>query len=113
MKLLIISDGHGDLEKLKRIKPVAGGVDALIFGGDFAAFKKIETGAPFLNELLKIHKNIFAVLGNCACVGQFFESRILSANDTGAYSVLEDFFYCGANAVFVGTGFRFSGRPCG
>ena len=40
MKLLIISDGHGDLEKLKRIKPVADGVDALIFGGDFAAFKK-------------------------------------------------------------------------
>lgn len=64
-KILVISDGHGDIEKLKRLTQIAGECDAVIFGGDFAAFQKPETGLPFLNELLKLNKNIFAVLGNC------------------------------------------------
>lgn len=105
MKLLIISDGHGDLEKLKRIKPVADGVDAIIFGGDFAAFKKIETGAPFLNELLKIHKNIFAVLGNCDAPE--FEKKLKDAgvSITGEVKNFEGLIFAGSGggSKFTGT----------
>lgn len=65
MKILIISDGHGAVEKLCGLKETAAKCDAVIFAGDFAAFQKPETGLPFLQELVKLHSNIFAVLGNC------------------------------------------------
>lgn len=65
MKILVISDGHGCIENLKLAADVAKNTDLVIFAGDFAAFKKPETGLPFLKELLKIHENIYAVLGNC------------------------------------------------
>lgn len=65
MKILVISDGHGDIDNLKIAADAAKDAGMVIFAGDFAAFKKPETGLPFLKELLKIHDNIYAVLGNC------------------------------------------------
>ena len=65
MKLLVISDGHGNTEQLERLAPIAANVDAVLYAGDFAAFDKPETGAPFLERLAKLHDNVFAVLGNC------------------------------------------------
>lgn len=65
MKLLIISDGHGAVEKLHALKSVAQSVDMVLFGGDFAEFNRLETGRPFLQELLKLHDTVFAVIGNC------------------------------------------------
>ncbi len=65
MKFLIISDGHGDTEKLKALEAEAKNVSGIIYAGDFAAFQKPETGLPFLQALVKLHKHIFAVLGNC------------------------------------------------
>lgn len=65
IKILIISDGHGAVEKLSGLTKIAAQCDAVIFAGDFAAFQKPETGLPFLKELVKLHKHIFAVLGNC------------------------------------------------
>ena len=65
VKLLVISDGHGNTEALEKLAPVAAGVDAVLFAGDFAAFGKPETGAPFLEGLARLHGNVFAVLGNC------------------------------------------------
>lgn len=65
MKILVISDGHGNIENLKTVAGTAKTVDMVLFAGDFAAFQKPETGLPFFKELIKIHKNIYAVLGNC------------------------------------------------
>lgn len=65
MKVLIISDGHGDLARLEQIEPVAAYADLVLYGGDFAAFGKIETGKPYLERLAHLHDRVFAVTGNC------------------------------------------------
>jgi uncharacterized protein len=65
MKVLIVSDGHGAIEMLDRLEPVAKDADFILYGGDFAEFGKIETGKPFLERLTALHDRIFAVSGNC------------------------------------------------
>jgi len=65
MKVLIISDGHGDVSKLDLIAPIAEKVDLVLFGGDFAEFNKTKTGLPYLERLAGIHDRVFAVCGNC------------------------------------------------
>ena len=44
MKFLILSDMHGDFEKLDRLDEKFKAADAVIFGGDFSKFKSPETG---------------------------------------------------------------------
>lgn len=65
MKILLISDGHGAVDKLSMLTATASTVDCIFFAGDFAAFNKPETGLPFLKELKRLHNNIYSVLGNC------------------------------------------------
>lgn len=65
MKLLIISDGHGNVERLDQIAPVAQAADAVLYGGDFAECFRTETGRPFLERLVKLNDRTFAVSGNC------------------------------------------------
>jgi Icc-related predicted phosphoesterase len=65
MKVLIISDGHGAVDKLDALAEVAKAADIVLFGGDFAAFGKPETGMPFLERLAAFHDRVFAVTGNC------------------------------------------------
>ncbi len=65
MKVLIISDGHGDLSRLEQLEPVAESVDLVLYGGDFAEFDKPETGKPYLERLAHLHDRLFAVSGNC------------------------------------------------
>ncbi|ULQ60932.1 metallophosphoesterase [Brucepastera parasyntrophica] len=65
MKILILSDGHGNLSALDRLKPAAKNADMVLYAGDFAECFKPETGLPFLERLASLHDDIFAVLGNC------------------------------------------------
>ena len=65
MKGLCISDIHGNIENLKKLEDVFKSVDAVLFAGDFAECFKTETSKPVLDELIKMHDEIYAVLGNC------------------------------------------------
>ncbi len=65
MKVLIISDGHGAVDKLDALADVAKASDIVLFGGDFAAVGHPETGLPFLKRLAALHDRVFAVTGNC------------------------------------------------
>ncbi|MBQ9207640.1 MAG: metallophosphoesterase family protein [Treponema sp.] len=65
MKFLILSDIHGDLEKLDALDARFKEADAVLFGGDYARFEHEETGKPVLDKLLSKHENIFSVIGNC------------------------------------------------
>ncbi|MGP1577042.1 MAG: metallophosphoesterase family protein [Treponema sp.] len=65
MKVLIISDGHGDVAALRQLHTHIPDPDMVLFGGDFAAFKQPETGLPFLHELTALYLPVFAVIGNC------------------------------------------------
>lgn len=65
MKILIISDAHGNVENIEKLSEQAKNADLVFFGGDFAKFNCPETGKPALEALLKNSGSIFAVLGNC------------------------------------------------
>ena len=108
MKLLVISDGHGNTDALERLKAVAANADAVLYAGDFAAFGKPETGAPFLERLVALHDNVFAVLGNCDEPG-FIEE--LERRDVCAQGQLS--FFDGLAIAGSGGGSKFTGAtPC-
>lgn len=65
MKILIISDAHGNVENIEKLSEQAKNADLVFFGGDFAKFNCPETGKTALEALLKNSGSIFAVLGNC------------------------------------------------
>lgn len=105
MKLLVISDGHGAVDKLTAISSVAKKVDLVLFAGDFAAFNQPETGMPFLKRLRSLHKNVYSVLGNCDHPS-FIEK--LETNDMNMQSSavhFEDFILLGSGGAskFTGT----------
>lgn len=99
MRLLIISDGHGNAGQLEKLSAVAEKADAVIFGGDFAEFKKPETGKPFLEKLVKLHDTIFSVTGNCD------EPEFLQE--------LENFDICVQNSLSYFEGLAFAGSGGG
>ena len=65
MKILIISDAHGNVENIEKLSEQAKNADLVLFGGDFAKFNCPETGKTALEALVKNSDSIFAVLGNC------------------------------------------------
>lgn len=65
MKVLIMSDGHGDAAMLDRAAPLAREADAVLYAGDFAALGRPETGLPYLERLANLNDRTFAVSGNC------------------------------------------------
>ena len=65
MKLLAISDLHGNLDVLDKMDEIFKQADAVVFAGDFAKFGSEQTGLPALEKLCSKHDTIFAVLGNC------------------------------------------------
>lgn len=65
MKFLVISDIHGDLAYIEKLKEVETSFDGILFGGDFARFNETETGLPALKKILQLHDDVYAVLGNC------------------------------------------------
>jgi len=65
MKLLLISDIHGNADILDKLDDEFKACDAVLFAGDFAEAFKDETAKPVLDKLAAKHDNVFAVLGNC------------------------------------------------
>ncbi|MBO7121862.1 MAG: metallophosphoesterase family protein [Treponema sp.] len=65
MKLLLISDLHGNVDNLQKLEGEIKSADAVLFAGDFSKFKKTETGLPCAEKMRELCPNLFAVLGNC------------------------------------------------
>ncbi|WP_147634122.1 metallophosphoesterase [Treponema pectinovorum] len=65
MKLLLLSDIHGNTENLEKLATEFANADIVLFGGDFAKFSHPETAKPVLEALTKSHECVFAVIGNC------------------------------------------------
>lgn len=65
MKLLLISDVHGNVVNLEKLEGEIKGADAVLFAGDFSKFQKPETGLPCAEKMRELCPNLFAVLGNC------------------------------------------------
>lgn len=104
MKILIISDAHGNVENIEKLSEQAKNADLVFFGGDFAKFNCPETGKPVLEALLKNSGSIFAVLGNCD--GPDFISEIEDADICVQKSMV---FKDGLVIAGSGGGSKFSG----
>lgn len=65
MKFLVLSDIHGNISVLKKLENEFKNADAVLFAGDFCECFKPETSKPALDALVKMHDEIYAVLGNC------------------------------------------------
>lgn len=65
MKFLVLSDMHGNKDILDKLDDEFKAADAVLFAGDFAQFKKPETGKPALEALCRKHDTVFSVIGNC------------------------------------------------
>ncbi|MBQ2530201.1 MAG: metallophosphoesterase [Treponema sp.] len=105
MKFLILSDMHGDFEKLDRLDEKFREADAVIFGGDFSKFKSPETGLPAMEALCKKHDVIFSVIGNCDEPNLLIESEARDINVEGSLVNHEGLFFAGS-----GGGTKFTGE---
>ncbi len=64
MKLLLLSDLHGNIKNLDAIKDEFSAADAVLFAGDYTALNKFETSDPAVEKMRECHVNIFSVIGN-------------------------------------------------
>lgn len=65
MRLLLISDLHGKIENLEKLRAEFESSDAVVFAGDFTEFEKYDASLPAVKKLREMHEDIFCVLGNC------------------------------------------------
>ena len=104
MKLLLLSDIHGNADLLDKLDDEFKTSDAVLFAGDFAECFKTETAKPVLDKLSKKHDNILAVLGNCDDP-EFSDS--LDEKDMNCECALvfyEGLAFCGSGGGSVFTG---------
>ncbi|PIE98345.1 MAG: serine/threonine protein phosphatase [Treponema sp.] len=105
MRILICSDGHGNVENLKRLKDEAEKSDFVIFAGDFTAFGKPETAMPFFNEVVALHSKVFSVLGNCDTLDLLKEMQKAGISINAEIAMFENLFLAGSGggSKFTGT----------
>lgn len=96
MKVLIISDGHGALDRLDALSPIAKTCDFVLFAGDFAQFGHPDTGKPFLDRLAKLHDQVFAVTGNCDAPDFRDEVDLMGLSVEGSLSFFEGLLLAGS-----------------
>ena len=104
MKLLVISDGHGAIDNLISLSDIAKSVDLVLFAGDFATFGQLHTGLPFLKQLRSLHKNVYAVLGNCDSPVFIEELKTHGINIQASCVHFEDFILLGSGGASKFTG---------
>ena len=105
MKLLLISDLHGNVGNLEKLSEEIKGSDAVLFAGDFSKFKATETGKPCAEKMRELCPNLFAVIGNCdePELVQELESLDISAERSLVY-------FDGLQIAGSGGGSKFTGE---
>lgn len=104
MKLLLISDIHGNVKNLEKLDSEFKSCDAVLFAGDFAECFKTETSKPVLEELCKRHENVFAVLGNCDDPDFAEEMDNADINCEASLNFYEGLCICGSGGGTIFTG---------
>jgi len=65
MRLMVISDLHGNEDALGKIKKDADTVDVLICVGDITHFGGVSEARKALTEMRRLHTEVRAIAGNC------------------------------------------------
>lgn len=95
MKILVISDAHGASEMIDRVAEKVPSPDFTLFGGDFAALGRPETGMPVLERLMFHYERLFAVIGN--------------ADEPEFRETLEEYDVCVEGSLTCADGFMIAG----
>lgn len=105
MKVLIFSDGHGNLKKVEKIKDEVRVADLVLFAvSDFTNSNARKTGLPYVDALATSEKPLFSVMGKSRLSG------ILETTKEKNFSVDMDVKKIGE--LFIagsGTGSKFTG----
>jgi Icc-related predicted phosphoesterase len=104
MRMLILSDAHGDVSMIERLADEARKADCVVFAGDFAEVGQAEGGKPVLELLCSLNDRLFAVTGNCD-LPTFRET--LEDYDAGIEASLSYFSgltFCGSGGGSIFTG---------
>lgn len=104
MKLLLLSDIHGNVKEIEKLNDEFKSCDAVLFAGDFAECFKTETSKPVLEELCRHHDNIFAVIGNCDDPDFSDELDNADINCEASLNFFEGLCICGSGGGTVFTG---------
>lgn len=80
MRLLIISDIHGQMDNVRRLTSVLKGIELVLIAGDITTFGGAAHAAAILEPLLSQSVPVLAVPGNCDTEGvdQYLESEQIS-----------------------------------
>jgi hypothetical protein len=101
MELICLSDLHGRIDILERMRKAAGDADVLIVAGDITNFGKRGAAEEIVEKLLKINDTLLAVPGNCDTpeVNDVLEEYGVSIHGKGALINGVAFFGLGGSGV--------------
>jgi uncharacterized protein len=82
MKIIGISDIHGDIAAIKKIRDEIISADLILIAGDITHFGTSADAEKIISEILQLNKNIMAVPGNCddKSVAVYLDSTGISAD---------------------------------
>lgn len=96
MRILLLSDLHGNISAIEQLKAEIDSSDVVLFAGDFARFGDVSTGLPALEALQKTREDALCVIGNCdeASFKAEVEKRDMSCEGTVVWR--DGLIFCGS-----------------
>lgn len=82
MKILALSDIHGNISGLEKIADLVSSCDYILIAGDITHFGEDKEAAEIIEAIEKYNKNIIAVAGNCdnLSVDKYLEEKGIGVN---------------------------------
>lgn len=82
MKILALSDIHGNISGLEKIADLVSSCDYILIAGDITHFGGDKEAAEIIEVIEKYNKNIIAVAGNCdkLSVDEYLEEKGIGVN---------------------------------
>ena len=110
MKLLCITDIHGNRQKFEAILDHEPQPDVLVIGGDFTDFGPPKEAENLLDLALLHCPNILAVAGNCdsAAIDEMLDNRDVSVHSKGKVIDEIGFFGISAMPIWRGSMYEFT-----
>ncbi len=99
MKLLGITDIHGDRKHFDRILAEAGAVDVILLGGDLTNFGTPDEAQYFVDRAREACPTVFAVAGNCDSPEIDDRFKVLGVSLFGLGKIHDDVGFYGVSAM--------------
>lgn len=98
MIIVGLTDIHGDLAKIDRLKEVLEAADLILLVGDLTSFGRRPEMEALLGRVLEINQNCLAVPGNCDYPETEKVLNDLSINLNGSHKIIQGIAFIGLGA---------------